>query len=77
MPSAKRRSRPNNWRLSAARPTQRQRALYEGEFQASGGLGAVGSDEGAWELGLLTDYAQFSRPGLGEDGGVAGRPGLP
>jgi hypothetical protein len=47
-----------------------QRALYEGEFQASGGIGALGSDEGAWELRLLTDYAQFSRPGLGDDGGI-------
>lgn len=45
------------------------RANYEGEFQASGGLDAVSSDEGAWELTLLADYAQFSRPGLGEDGG--------
>lgn len=44
-----------------------QRALYEGEFQASGGLDG---GEGAWELRLLNDYAQFSRPGLGEDGGV-------
>lgn len=44
-----------------------QRALYEGEFQASGDVGA---GEGAWELRLLGDYAQFSRPGLGEDGGV-------
>jgi len=48
-----------------------QRALYEGEFQASGGVGADIS-EGAWELRLMDDYAQFSRPGLGEDGGVAG-----
>lgn len=45
------------------------RANYEGEFQASGGLDSVSSDEGAWELTLLADYAQFSRPGLGEDGG--------
>lgn len=49
-----------------------QRTLYEGEFQASGGLGALGDDEGAWELSLLSDYAQFSRPGLGEDGGITG-----
>jgi uncharacterized membrane protein len=53
-----------------------QRALYEGEFQASGGIDALASDgagaEGAWELRLLTDYAQFSRPGLGEDGGITG-----
>lgn len=48
-----------------------QRALYQGEFQASGGIGDTGS-EGAWELRLLDDYAQFIRPGLGEDGGVAG-----
>ncbi|HRO02744.1 MAG TPA: hypothetical protein PLS69_03990 [Terricaulis sp.] len=48
-----------------------QRAYYEGEFQASGGVGADGS-EGAWELRLMEDYAQFSRPGLGDDGGVAG-----
>jgi len=56
-----------------------QRALYEGEFQASGGIDALGSGEGgeasaegAWELRLLTDYAQFARPGLGEDGGITG-----
>jgi uncharacterized membrane protein len=53
-----------------------QRALYEGEFQASGGIDALASDgagaEGAWELRLLTDYAQFSRPGLGDDGGITG-----
>src|SRR5690606_11005076 len=55
-----------------------QRALYEGEFQASGGIAALDADgagagaEGAWDLRLLTDYAQFSRPGLGEDGGLAG-----
>lgn len=48
-----------------------QRALYEGEFQASGGIDVTGS-EGAWELRLLDDYAQFLRPGLGEDGGVTG-----
>ncbi len=48
-----------------------QRALYEGEFQASGGIG-VDASEGAWELRLLNDYAQFSRPGLGDDGGVTG-----
>lgn len=46
-----------------------QRGLYEGEFQASGDVGA---GEGAWELRLFEDYAQFARPGLGEDGGVAG-----
>lgn len=46
------------------------RALYEGEFQASGGLDPGSPDEGAWELRLLNDYAQFTRPGLGEDGGV-------
>jgi uncharacterized membrane protein len=55
-----------------------QRALYEGEFQASGGIDALSSEgdvasaEGAWELRLLDDYAQFSRPGLGEDGGITG-----
>ena len=53
-----------------------QRALYEGEFQASGGIDALASDgagaEGAWELRLLNDYAQFSRPGLGEDGAIPG-----
>lgn len=51
-----------------------QRVLFSGEFQASGGV-AVDSGEagaGAWELRLLEDYAQFSRPGLGEDGGIAG-----
>jgi hypothetical protein len=49
-----------------------QQALYTGEFEASGALGAVGAGEGAWELRLLDDYAQFVRPGLGEDGGMAG-----
>lgn len=53
-----------------------QRALYEGEFQASGGIDALSSDgagaEGAWELRLLADYAQFSRPGLGDDGAIPG-----
>lgn len=49
-----------------------QRAAYEGEFQASGGIDALGSAEGGWELNLLEDYAQFSRPGLGEDGGIPG-----
>lgn len=49
-----------------------QRALYEGEFHASGGISSLGGDEGAWELQLLTDYAQFARPGLGEDGGITG-----
>jgi hypothetical protein len=53
-----------------------QRALFEGEFQASGSLDALategGGAEGAWELRLLNDYAQFARPGLGEDGGVTG-----
>jgi uncharacterized membrane protein len=53
-----------------------QRAAYQGEFQASGGIDALASSEGgaegAWELRLLEDYAQFSRPGLGEDGGIAG-----
>ena len=49
-----------------------QAALYTGEFEASGALGAVGAGEGAWELRLLEDYALFVRPGLGEDGGVTG-----
>lgn len=49
-----------------------QRALFEGEFQASGGIDSLGSAEGAWDLTLLEDYAQFSRPGLGEDGGSTG-----
>lgn len=56
--------------------TAQQRALYEGEFQASGGIDAYASDgggaEGAWELRLLNDYAQFSRPGLGDDGAIPG-----
>lgn len=51
-----------------------QRSLFEGEFLASGAIDALSSDgagaEGAWELRLLEDYAQFSRPGLGEDGGI-------
>ena len=46
-------------------------ANYTGEFQASGGLD-TDSDEGAWELSLLSDYAQFTRPGLGDDGGIPG-----
>lgn len=49
-----------------------QRAAYEGEFQASGGIDALGNAEGAWELTLLNDYVQFTRPGLGEDGGIPG-----
>jgi hypothetical protein len=49
-----------------------QRALYEGEFQASGSVGDTGGDGGAWELRLLNDYAQLVRPGLGEDGGIPG-----
>lgn len=56
-----------------------QRALYEGEFQASGSIAALGEGEsegvggeGAWELRLLDDYAQFARPGLGEDGAIPG-----
>jgi uncharacterized membrane protein len=56
--------------------TAEQRALYEGEFQASGGIDALATDgggaEGAWELRLLDDYAQFARPGLGEDGAIPG-----
>ncbi|MGE3142438.1 MAG: hypothetical protein AB7L65_03900 [Hyphomonadaceae bacterium] len=49
-----------------------QRALYEGEFEASGALDSVGSGEGAWELQILNDYIQFVRPGLGQDGGLPG-----
>lgn len=49
-----------------------QRAAYEGEFQASGGVGP-GGGEGAWELRLLSDYAQLSRTGLGDDGGPTGQ----
>lgn len=58
-----------------------QRALYEGDFQASGSIDALSSPdaaaaaEGAWELRLLEDYAQFARPGLGEDGGIASERG--
>lgn len=52
--------------------TAETRALYEGEFQASGAIDALGSGEGAWELRLLEDYAQFVRPGLGQDGGIPG-----
>ena len=48
------------------------RALYQGEFQASGSVGDTGGDGGAWELRLLNDYAQLVRPGLGEDGGLPG-----
>jgi hypothetical protein len=48
------------------------RAQYEGDFQASGSLDALSTDEGAWELRLMNDYAQFVRPGLGQDGGVPG-----
>ena len=47
-------------------------ALYQGDFQASGSLDA-GSGEGAWEMKLLNDYAQLTRPGLGDDGGVPGQ----
>jgi hypothetical protein len=54
-----------------AAATPEQRALYEGDFTASGGLG-VGAGEGAWELRLARDYAEFVRPGLGEDGGLPG-----
>jgi hypothetical protein len=44
-------------------------ALYSGEFQAYGALDALGAGEGAWEMTLFDGYAQFARPGLGEDGG--------
>jgi hypothetical protein len=50
-----------------------QRALYAGEFEASGALGGVGAGEGAWELQILNDYVQFTRPGLGQDGGIPGQ----
>lgn len=46
--------------------------LYTGEFQASGSVGDLGGGGGAWELRLLDDYAQFVRPGLGQDGGLPG-----
>ncbi|MGE0045387.1 MAG: hypothetical protein AB7T08_06465 [Hyphomonadaceae bacterium] len=49
-----------------------QRALYEGEFTASGSNADLGAGEGVWELRLLNNYAQFVRPGLGEDGGITG-----
>jgi hypothetical protein len=39
---------------------------------AAQGGGETGS-EGAWELKLLNDYAQFVRPGLGQDGGIPGQ----
>lgn len=63
-----------------AAATPEQRALYEGEFQASGGIAELepvegegeGGGEGVWELRLLEDYAQFSRPGLGDNGGITG-----
>jgi uncharacterized membrane protein len=48
-------------------------AAYAGDFEASGGLEPDNSDEGAWELRLLSDYAQFTRPGLGDDGGPTGQ----
>lgn len=50
-----------------------QRALYGGEFTASGSNADLGSGEGVWELRLLNNYAQFVRPGLGEDGGITGQ----
>jgi hypothetical protein len=41
------------------------RALYAGEFQSFGVLSGVGEgDEGAWELVLSDEFAQFVRPGL-------------
>jgi uncharacterized membrane protein len=48
-----------------------QQALYTGDFQASGAVDNSG-EEGAWELQLLDGYAQFTRPGLGEDSGIPG-----
>ncbi|HVV34777.1 MAG TPA: hypothetical protein VHC73_16235 [Vitreimonas sp.] len=47
------------------------RAAFAGDFQASGGVEG-NADAGAWELRLLGDYAQFTRPGLGDDGGPTG-----
>lgn len=45
-----------------------QRAAFEGDFQASGGVGPGG--EGAWELVVFSDYAQFTRTGLDDGGGI-------
>jgi hypothetical protein len=52
-----------------ARASGATRALYEGEFTASGSLELGTPGEGAWVLHLLDDYAQLERPGLGEEGG--------
>jgi len=53
-----------------------QRAQYQGEFQASGAIDALGAAEGvaegAWDMTLLEDYAVFSRVGLGDAGGIPG-----
>lgn len=54
------------------RASAAQRALYEGEFEASGSIGALGSAEGAWDLTLLDTYAQLTRPGLDDDGATTG-----
>lgn len=50
-----------------------QRSLLEGEFEASGGVGPGGAGEGGWNLMLLDDYAEFSRPGLEPGGGLTGQ----
>lgn len=49
-----------------------QKALLEGEFEASGGVDPSGSGEGGWNLTLSDDYAVFSRPGLDPDYGFPG-----
>lgn len=38
-------------------------AKYQGEFEAAG-------DEPAWKMDLLNDYVSFTRPGLGDVGGL-------
>lgn len=45
--------------------TAEQRALYQGDFTASGSL-SLSPDEGAWDLELVGDAVQFIRPGLSE-----------
>jgi len=49
-----------------------QRALYRGDFTASGDLEGVGDGEGAWQLQLLGDMAHFVRPGLPDELNQAG-----
>ncbi|MBI1185743.1 MAG: hypothetical protein GC206_00110 [Alphaproteobacteria bacterium] len=44
-----------------------QRALYRGDFTASGDLEGVGDGEGAWQLQLSSEYAHFVRPGLQDE----------